>query len=58
MIIDLQRFLTAERPTWAELERLLIRLEAEPNAQFKMRTPVQDPNPEIRRPKAERNPKS
>jgi uncharacterized membrane protein SpoIIM required for sporulation len=32
MIIDLQKFLTAARPTWAELEQLLIRLEAEPNA--------------------------
>ena len=31
MIIDLQRFLNSERPTWAELERLLVRLEAEPN---------------------------
>jgi uncharacterized membrane protein SpoIIM required for sporulation len=30
MIIDLQRFISAERPTWAELEQLLNRLEAEP----------------------------
>jgi uncharacterized membrane protein SpoIIM required for sporulation len=31
MIIDLQRFLATERPFWAELERLLDQLEAEPN---------------------------
>lgn len=31
MIIDLQRFLTAEQPYWAELERLLERIEADPN---------------------------
>ncbi len=30
MIIDLQRFINAERPGWTELERLLDRLEAEP----------------------------
>src|SRR5712692_6670333 len=31
MIIDLQRFVAAERPCWAELERALDKLEAEPN---------------------------
>jgi uncharacterized membrane protein SpoIIM required for sporulation len=31
VIIDLQKFLAAERPSWAELERTLDRLEAEPN---------------------------
>jgi len=31
VIIDLQRFVEAERPVWAELEGLLDRLEAEPN---------------------------
>jgi len=30
MIIDLQRFITGERPGWAELERLLSRLETDP----------------------------
>jgi uncharacterized membrane protein SpoIIM required for sporulation len=30
MIVDLQRFLAAGRPFWAELERMLDRLEAEP----------------------------
>jgi uncharacterized membrane protein SpoIIM required for sporulation len=34
MIIDLQRFLTAERPTWTELERLLDRLEADPSSRM------------------------
>src|SRR5436853_5350912 len=31
MIIDLQRFVAAERPVWVEFERLLARLEAAPN---------------------------
>ena len=31
MIIDLQKFVGAERPYWTELERLLEKLEAEPN---------------------------
>jgi uncharacterized membrane protein SpoIIM required for sporulation len=34
MIIDVQRFITAERPTWSELESMLSRLEAEPNARL------------------------
>ena len=31
MIIDLQKFVAGERPLWEELERLLNRLESEPN---------------------------
>ncbi len=31
MIIDLQRFVAGERPYWAQLERRLARIEAEPN---------------------------
>jgi uncharacterized membrane protein SpoIIM required for sporulation len=31
MIIDLQRFAAAERPSWSELERILAKLEAQPN---------------------------
>jgi uncharacterized membrane protein SpoIIM required for sporulation len=31
MIIDLQRFVASERTAWTELERLLVRIEAEPN---------------------------
>src|SRR2546428_10126114 len=31
MIIDLQRFVAAERPCWTELERALDKLEAEPD---------------------------
>src|SRR5947199_5239930 len=31
MIIDLQRFVSAERPFWLELEQALAKLEAEPN---------------------------
>jgi uncharacterized membrane protein SpoIIM required for sporulation len=31
MIIDLQRFIAAERPCWTELQAMLDRLEAEPN---------------------------
>jgi uncharacterized membrane protein SpoIIM required for sporulation len=34
MIIDLHRFIAAERPTWTELERLLDRLEADPHRQI------------------------
>jgi uncharacterized membrane protein SpoIIM required for sporulation len=34
MIIDVQRFITAGRPTWSELESMLSRLEAEPNARL------------------------
>jgi len=34
MTIDVQRFITAERPTWSELESMLSRLEAEPNARL------------------------
>jgi uncharacterized membrane protein SpoIIM required for sporulation len=32
MIIDLQRFIATERPAWGELEKILARLEAEPDA--------------------------
>ena len=32
MIIDFPRFIAAERPYWLELEKILLRLEAEPNA--------------------------
>jgi uncharacterized membrane protein SpoIIM required for sporulation len=32
VIIDLQKFITNERPVWTELETMLNRLEAEPNA--------------------------
>ncbi len=31
MIIDLQRFIATERPSWTELEKMLDRMEAEPN---------------------------
>src|SRR5882762_9426656 len=31
MIIDLPRFVASERPAWTELERLVSRIEAEPN---------------------------
>src|SRR6266446_7387128 len=34
MIIDLPRFIAAERPSWTELERLLERLEADPYRQM------------------------
>jgi uncharacterized membrane protein SpoIIM required for sporulation len=34
MIIDLQRFVAAERPYWVELERLLDKLEAAPNVRM------------------------
>lgn len=36
MIIDLQRFVAAERPHWAELERLLERLEGAPDAKMSL----------------------
>ena len=36
MIIDLQRFVAAERPYWTELERLLEKLEADPNHQMSL----------------------
>jgi uncharacterized membrane protein SpoIIM required for sporulation len=36
MIIDLQRFLTQERPCWAELENLLNRLEADPDQKMSL----------------------
>lgn len=31
MIIDLERFITSERPHWSELEKTLVRMEADPN---------------------------
>jgi uncharacterized membrane protein SpoIIM required for sporulation len=34
MIIDLQRFIAAERPAWTELEAILAHIEAEPNARM------------------------
>src|SRR2546425_10987600 len=34
MIIDIQRFIASERPGWTELERMLGRLESEPNARM------------------------
>jgi uncharacterized membrane protein SpoIIM required for sporulation len=36
MIIDLQRFIASERPSWTELETILNRLEAEPNLRLKL----------------------
>lgn len=36
MIIDLQRFLKTEQPYWAELERQLEKLEAEPNLRMNL----------------------
>jgi uncharacterized membrane protein SpoIIM required for sporulation len=36
MIIDLQRFIAAERPAWTKLETMLSRLEAEPNARMSL----------------------
>src|SRR5439155_23584219 len=36
MIIDLQRFITSERSCWNELDKMLGRLEAEPNARMKL----------------------
>ncbi len=37
MIIDLQKFITGERPHWTELERILVKLEAEPNWQMDLK---------------------
>jgi uncharacterized membrane protein SpoIIM required for sporulation len=36
VIIDLQRFITTQRPFWNELEKLLERIEAEPNLQMSL----------------------
>jgi uncharacterized membrane protein SpoIIM required for sporulation len=36
VIIDLQRFITNKRPFWNELEKLLDRIEAEPNLQMSL----------------------
>jgi uncharacterized membrane protein SpoIIM required for sporulation len=36
VIVDLQRFIANERPFWNELEKLLDRLEAEPNARMSL----------------------
>src|SRR5882757_1253721 len=36
MIIDLPRFITAERPTWTELENLLHRLELDPDRKMSL----------------------
>lgn len=36
MIIDLQRFIANGRPYWAELEKMLDRMEAEPNERFSL----------------------
>jgi uncharacterized membrane protein SpoIIM required for sporulation len=36
MIIDLQRFVAAERPYWSELEGVLGKLEADPNLQMSL----------------------
>ncbi len=37
MIINLQKFITEERPYWSELERVLDRLEAKPEAKLTLR---------------------
>ena len=37
MIIDLQRFVESERPHWQELERILNRLEADPETSFSLK---------------------
>ena len=34
MIIDLQKFVTAERPCWAALEAALNKMEAEPRSRM------------------------
>ena len=34
MIIDLQKFITEERPCWSELEAVLNRLEKKPEARL------------------------
>ncbi len=36
MIIDLQRFIAGERPFWEQLERLIDKLEAEPNLRMSL----------------------
>ena len=36
MIIDLPKFVAAERPNWSELEALLVRLEADPSLRFSL----------------------
>jgi uncharacterized membrane protein SpoIIM required for sporulation len=36
VIVDLQKFIANGRPLWAELERMLDRLEAEPNQRFSL----------------------
>ena len=36
MIIDIPRFVAAERPYWQELEAMLVRLESEPIARFSL----------------------
>jgi uncharacterized membrane protein SpoIIM required for sporulation len=36
MIIDLQRFIASERGCWSELERMLDRIEADPNQRMKL----------------------
>src|SRR5512141_1443417 len=36
MIINLERFLTAERPFWTELERALEKLEADPHRRLNL----------------------
>lgn len=37
MIIDLPRFITAERPTWTELEQALDRIERDPGAHLELK---------------------
>jgi uncharacterized membrane protein SpoIIM required for sporulation len=36
MILDLHRFIATERPAWTELEKMLNRLETEPNARLSL----------------------
>lgn len=36
MILDLHRFIATERPVWSELEKILNRLEAEPNERLNL----------------------
>ena len=36
MIIDLQKFIANERPVWTELEKILDRIEGDPNAQLSL----------------------
>lgn len=36
MIVDLQKFIVNERPVWAELEKMLDRIEADPNGQLSL----------------------